>query len=560
MTTFSVERLSIIELARQGNFRAIADWINSYLLPQGIEVKIESRRAKCLKITVEFERIPPREHLVRFICHCLWKLNSDMIEGARIIGQLAGESKIVWEQSVRILTPAYRQKRSRSRSRTHHLRQKSELQFRIIRSLLVSGVAIAAFIFGCWFSYTEIQRSRSRKATVSLNHPQFVSPTSHFSAKITPPLAANRPKTVQAALETVPVVSQPVLNPKDPSVTMMFGGDVSLAYAFEDALVKDYSKAFSQMEEYRNADVAMVNLEHPLTKATTMQPNQEFNFKAPPESVKILKEGGVGMVTLANNHMMDYEVPGLDETIKTLEQAGIHHIGAGRDQKETERPEILEVKGQRIAYLGYYCADIQAADQQTTGTNYGYNERIEADIKALRNQVDWIVVNFHWGNDLANHPEQWQIDLARFAVDQGADVVIGHHAQVLQGAEIYKGRPIAYSLGNFIFGGKSYQNYDTAVLKVAVKDQQMKVEFIPVEVRNNQPKVITGDRGNAILKNIERMSSMFDEPMKSPMIIDAVTKKVLPTGQGLSNPGVSPKVNNISGPFNPHPFIATPSP
>ena len=318
-----------------------------------------------------------------------------------------------------------------------------------------------------------------------------------------------------------------ILNTTDPNVTLMFGGDVTLADAFADMVGDDYRWAFADMNEYRQADVAMVNLENPLTEADTPLANKAFNFKADPEAVKVLTEGGVDIVTLANNHAMDYEAAGLAETMRILDQAGIHHIGAGQDVQEARRPEILEVKGQRIAYLGYYDDDLHAASEEAPGTNARRNDRVAADIRAVRDQVDWIVVNYHWGEELAEHPSEQQVDLARFTIDQGADLVVGHHPHVLQGAEIYKGRPIAYSLGNFIFGGNARSDYDTAVLKVALRDKQMKVEFLPVEVTQYQPEVVEGDRGAQILAQIEERSRIFEQPMPTSVILDARSSKVV---------------------------------
>jgi hypothetical protein len=262
---------------------------------------------------------------------------------------------------------------------------------------------------------------------------------------------------------------------------------------------------------------------------------------------------------------MDYQGPGLQETLKTLEKAGIHAIGAGMEITEARRPKIIDVKGQRIAYFGYYTADDYAAAEGVAGTNYGMKERIAEDIQAIRDEVDWIVVNFHWGVELANYPEIWQSELAYFTIDQGADVIVGHHPQVLQGAEIYKGRPIAYSLGNFIFGGNARSDYDTAVLKVSLREQQMKVEFLPVEVRKYQPKVVRGERGDRILEHIDMISGVFEEPMTSPMILDARKSKVVTSGntvfesqkpaESQSNPRVQEELpGSQDEAFNASPF------
>ncbi|MCU0546185.1 MAG: CapA family protein [Oscillatoriaceae cyanobacterium Prado104] len=505
---------SIFEQARSGNFQALNYWIDSLLRPEGIDARVEAAHAGCVQILVEFGREfasdtnfgnPLREGLVKFICHQLWRLNSPAVEGVRIKARLAGEPDILWKQSVRIVTPANRRRR-----RYRSLLVIDWVKFKTYRSLLLVGSALASFILGCWVSYHEALAMR----LVPIDSQQQ-------QALVMSGPPPKRPDTVQAALEVVPVVQQKqVLYPDDPTVTLMFGGNVNLSDALAGSAAKDYQWGFAKMDEYRQADVSMVNLENPLTRSTLGAAKKQLSFRADPESVQVLKAGGVDIVNLANNHAMDYEEPGLVETINTLDNAGIHHLGAGRDIKEARRPDIIEVKGQRIAYLSYFDADLHAADPGKAGTNARRNNRVAEDIRALRGQVDWIVVNYHWGVELADYPGDWQIDLARFTIDQGADLVVGHHPHVLQGAEIYKDRPIVYSLGNFIFGGNARSDYDTAVLKVSLRDRSMKVEFLPVEVKKFQPKVVEGAKGSRILKHIEQISSIFDKPMRSQVVLE----------------------------------------
>lgn len=560
---------SILELARSGNFQALNYWIDSLLRPEGIYARVEQAQAGCVQILVEFQReFAPdttllgstlREGLVKFICHQLWRLNSPAVEGVRIHARLAGERDILWKQSVRIVTPANRQRR-----RYRSLLLVDWVKFKTYRSLLLVGSALASFILGCWVSYHEALTLR------------LVSPVSGYqqAAVISGP-PAKRADTVQAALEVVPVVQQKqVANPYDPTVTLMFGGNVNLSDALGASAGNDYHWAFANMDEYRQADVAMVNLENPLTRSKLGSGKKQLNFKADPESVKVLTAGGVDIVNLANSHAMDYAEPGLVETMNTLDNSGIQHQGAGRDIKEARRPDIIEVKGQRIAYLGYYDADLHAADQGKAGTNPRRNNRVAEDIRALRGQVDWIIVNYHWGVELADYPGDWQIDLARFTIDQGADLVVGHHPQVLQGAEIYKGRPIVYSLGNFIFGGNARRDYDTAVLKVSLKDRNMKVEFLPVEVKKFQPKVVNGAAADRILKHVEQISSIFDRPMRSSVVLEApmnlgtapkTPSSPLPgaTKSGTYGPGpgsgASDGESNLQGPGQPKPTLILPA-
>ena len=534
---------SVLELARSGNFRAIAYWLNVVLLPHHLYAKVEAApQSGCLQVLVEFHPSPDRDpkspqfrsRLVRLICHHLWKLNSDVIEGVQVKGRLIGKPQVIWRQSVRVLSPARRAKLGLPIKQASAIRKASQIQsqvqeaarqkvqFRALRSLLLTGTTAAAFILGCWLGYSD---APTEQTTASAS-PAAISPI--------------RPDTVLTALGNVSVEKPPVRNANDPTVTLMFGGDVTLTDAYTDRVGIDRQWAFSAMDEVRQVDVAMVNLEAPFTTSTVPLPDKQFNFKVDPENVQVLKNGGIDLVTLANNHAMDYQTAGLEDTIKTLDQAGIHYVGAGRTIEDARRPEILDVKGQRIAYFGYYDGDFQAAGAGIAGTNSRQNDRVAADIKAIRSQVDWVVVNYHWGTELAKYPNDDQMDLARFTIDQGADLVVGHHPHVLQGAEIYKGRPIVYSLGNFIFGGKSVSDYDTAVLKVALKDKQMKVEFVPVEVTGFQPRVVSGDRGTEILRQIENVSDIFQEPMKSSVVLDAKTNTTVtaPSAPAIATPAV----------------------
>lgn len=523
MTSFSsFGQPSMLALAQEGNFRAIAYLINRYLAPNGIYVRTAPLQGGCLQVRVELPSLPEnqellgqmREGLTRFICHHIWQLNSEVIDGVRIIGLWtgAGSPNVLWRKSIRIVTPANQQRKIRLGVM---VAQAADLlrNYKTLRVLLLSGSAIIAFILGFSVFYAaELNKQYSRAKPVPR--------TAKAPAIATP----ERPKTVQTALETVSVIQhKDVVNPADPTVTMMFGGDVTLGYAYEDLIGTDRVWAFDAMPEYREADLAMVNLEGTFTNADTAEPDKEFHFQADPEAVETLTYGGVDIVTLANNHAMDYQEEGLKDTMSTLKKAGIHYIGAGMDETEARKPQIIDVKGQRIAYFGYFTGEDFTATATSPGVNNGVEERIAADIKAVRGQVDWIIVNFHWGAELANYPEAWQINLAHHTIDAGADVIIGHHPHVLQGTELYKGRPIAYSLGNFIFGGNARSDYDTAVLKVSVRSKQMKVEVLPVEVTKYQPKIATEDRGKLILENIDLLSGIFNTPMKASTIIDAKT-------------------------------------
>lgn len=564
------DQLSTIELAQGGHLPSMAYWLNRRLSPYRLRARLSWIRPGQLRVVVELHPARTdvrsqtfRNRLVRFVCHQLWILNSDVLDGAYVAARYTGQPKILWRQSVRIVSPARKAVLAQSAQQLHtRIRQakQQKKQFQVLRSLMISGSSAAAFIIGCWLGYADAPADQ----------------TSASAWVTTPGITASQ----SSSMVTTPMGEVPVLKPSprnsDPAVSLLFGGDVALTENYSAKVGNDHQWTFAPFDEARRADVSMVNLESPLTNASQGLPGKRLNFKSAPDNVQVLKNGGIDLVNLANDHAMDYQGAGLEDTIKALDGAGVAHVGAGRNSQEARRPVIVDVKGQRIAYLGYYDADLHAASDQAPGTNPRHNDRIAADIKALRNQVNWIIVNYHWGEDLAKYPGDWQIDLAHYTIDQGADMVVGYHPNVLQGAEVYKGRPIIYSLGNFIFGGKTGSDYDTAALQVSLKDHQMKVEFVPVQVRNYQAKAVSGEAGQQVLQQIANVSDIFQQPLTAPMVMDAQTNKVIsvaapkpspaehpakttPADSPSAQPEISPKKpveeSHPDNPWNPDSFI-----
>ncbi|MGK7919776.1 MAG: CapA family protein [Trichodesmium sp.] len=490
--TQTLTQSSLFELARSGDFRAISHWINQELKPQGISARIAKQTTGYLEVLVEFQREPPTDRLIKFICHKLWKLNSPVLEKVRIMGRLTGSPKILWKQSVRINSPA----KTDLNKQSNFADQSDNLKFKTLRSLIVIGSAVAAFILGCWVSYYGVIVRNSMSG-----------------------------KWIETATEKVRVINhRKVANPNDPTVTLIFGGDVNLSNPVSNSIQGNYKYPFAKMDEYRKADLAIVNLENPLSRSTLKSTTDKQQSTVDSNYVKVLASGGVDLVNLANDHTVTYEQKTLVETIETLEDSGIYSLGAGKTKEEARRPKIIEIKGQKIAYLNYNDTDIQP-NTGAVNVNTRNQDQISSDIQILRNHVDWIIVNYHWGVELSEYPGDWQMDIARMTIDQGADLVVGHHPKVLQGAEIYQGRPIIYSLGNFIFGDTSNEesDYETAVLKVSLNtDKIMKIEFLPVVVSKHQPQIVKGEKGKEILKHIAQISSVFNQPMRTPVEIDSI--------------------------------------
>ncbi len=267
--------------------------------------------------------------------------------------------------------------------------------------------------------------------------------------------------------------------------------------------VKDPAYFFSNVYGVLSKDdLTIVNLEGTLTKQTA-RADKTFAFKGDPSYAKILVAGSVEAANLANNHSHDYGLQSYYDTIKNTEAVGIPTFGY-------ERSAVLNVKGVRVGLVGIY----------ELSAHMGCKTQLLQQIKAVRNKgADVVIVSFHWGVERENYPTKTQKQLAHLAVDNGADLVLGHHPHVLQGIEVYKGKNIVYSLANFCFGGnKNPADKDTMIFQQTftllddeiVKDNVKKV--IPCRVssvtsRNDyRPTILTGSEGQRVLNRINTYS------------------------------------------------------
>ena len=626
------ETLNIRQMAAEGYFQAIAYWLNESLVPQNVYAKVLADEVPGrIKVLIEFEREPKQERLVRFVCDRLYKLDSDVIQGVHLIVRPIGATRASWEKAVRLPTATerrqteQRQTEQRQRSTRRVSKQaisrsisRSILQtrFKILRAAFVCGATFAALVIGGamsgffdlflldrlaspvagllqkaddtpstgatpWYGETnepDIFRSSGSQFDLSNRNREIPSATA-ISFR---PASRFAGRTVEAALETVAVIPHDnVANPSDPTVTLMFGGELALNdFIFKDTT--DLDTLFSDIDIYQQADVTMMGLAEPLAYASTSL-QEDFHRRTRPQAVRTLKSGGIDIVGIAGDGSMTYGARGLSETLNNLDRQGIYHIGAGRNQQEAHRPEILEVKGQRIAYLGYSSDALKLADKERAGValnRTAQHSYIAEDITAIRDQVDWVVVNYRWGESdpsadpaqadvtqtdptqtdgeanaavnedgevtrspLASAPEDWQKELAYEAVDAGADLVVGSHPNQIQGVEIYRDRPIAYSLGNFAFSRDpqtdSLTARDTTALKVSLRNQRMKVELLPVTLENAKLRRASGESGTHLLQSIRRASQVFEEPLSSPAVLK-------PKPHVLRSPSAEDKYQNGS--------------
>lgn len=254
-------------------------------------------------------------------------------------------------------------------------------------------------------------------------------------------------------------------------------------------------------------DLTIANFEGTLTESTERE-DKQFAFKAPASYANILTAGSVEAVNTANNHSHDYGEESFNDTLKALDTANILHFGY-------DETAVTEVKGVKVGLVGIY----------ELNDHLGREEQLKQNIaKVKQDGAQLIVVIFHWGNEKEEVPDENQKTLGHLAIDEGADLVCGHHPHVLQGIEEYKGKNIVYSLGNFCFGGNAYpSDMDTIIFQQTftidqngVKDDNV-TNIIPCSIssdsdyNNYQPTPAEGEEATRIMQKIQKRSSWIKD-------------------------------------------------
>ncbi len=270
---------------------------------------------------------------------------------------------------------------------------------------------------------------------------------------------------------------------------LLFAGDTHFMWGVRDQQ-ESYGR-LSPVEKIRplflSADYRVVNLETVVAPRGKSVNQKTYVFRSEPENLSVLRYLGVQGLFLANNHTFDLGLEGMKQTLQHLEEEKFAFSGIGLDEAAATEPFIAEVGPLRIAFfsistVGPY--DTYAAAKRP-GTAHP-SPAFFAALRKARKRADYIVVGVHWGNEYEVFPGKAQRDLARRLVRSGADAVIGHHPHIPQGTEFISGKPVVYSLGNFLFGSANYQQTHNliAVLRIDRKTKRtLAVELHPITGR-----------------------------------------------------------------------------
>ena len=282
------------------------------------------------------------------------------------------------------------------------------------------------------------------------------------------------------------------------STTLLFVGDIMLSRLIGDIMAKknDWRYPFLETADFlKSADITFGNLEGPISLRGT-KVGSIYSFRADPRAIEGLLYAGFDVLSIANNHIWDYGVNAVSDTISILEKAGIGVIGGGTSYAEAHKPFIKEIGGAKIAFLGYTDLISSSLGSKTAKPAIAYLDIDQAisDVKETRKAADLVIVSLHWGNEYETRHNRDQERIAKLLIDEGAQLIIGHHPHVVQEVEEYHGGYIAYSFGNFVFDQNfSFDTKTGSVLKVTLKNKKIsQVEQIKIAFTSSyQPYLIS---------------------------------------------------------------------
>ncbi|MBN1629449.1 MAG: CapA family protein [Thermoleophilia bacterium] len=262
------------------------------------------------------------------------------------------------------------------------------------------------------------------------------------------------------------------------------------------------------------AALSFVNVEGPISTTGTRASWKEYTFRGRPALADGLASAGIDVISLANNHSMDYGAKALLDTFVRLNDVGVQWAGAGANSAEAAEPAMLITPAGIVAVLAF--TDIIpggfAAGSQSPGVNVTTPDRkkILSAVEAANKKADFVIVSFHWGEEYTGQAARAERKLAHQVVDVGADLVLGHHPHVLQGLELYRNRLIAYSLGDFVWDHYRPVTGETVILQITMQ-RAGPPSFVAIPIYLDEvtgvPYPVTGDHAASILGRLAQYSS-----------------------------------------------------
>lgn len=313
------------------------------------------------------------------------------------------------------------------------------------------------------------------------------------------------------AIESHGIVPEAVQTIDGP-IRLSFAGDAMFDWSVKQTVKQkgpDYPFLHIK-SELASSDLNVVNLETSITTGGSKQ-NKQYTFRSDPQALTGLKNAGFQLVSLANNHSLDFGQVGFTDTIANLKQYNIDYVGGGLNKEEAYSAKSYDIKGKTVKILAFsrVLPDYSwVATDIKPGLANGYDiELIENIIQKEKADADLLFVFIHWGVEKNRTPEPFQREWAQKMIASGADGVIGSHPHVLQGFEYYKGKPIAYSLGNFLFPNYIRGNTaQTGILHLDIENDQIEMSFVPFRISQDQIIKQSNFEKSRVWKELQNLS------------------------------------------------------
>lgn len=259
------------------------------------------------------------------------------------------------------------------------------------------------------------------------------------------------------------------------------------------------------------ADILLVNFENPVTTSSNSVKG-DVPLKADPQYTHLLAEANdVVVASQANNHALDFGEAGLNDSINNLKEAGIYVMGAGMNKDEATKPVTIESGDRKVTILNYMDADnfaeYRGVMDPATANSSGYSaydsELAQRQVQEAReNESSIIIAYLHYGNEYSRSPNENQVKISHELINDGADIVIGSHTHVTQGVEMYKGKPIFYNLGNFIFDQSNPATHISYFLNLDLVEDNCTVTLYPTYVSNYLPTFMDAESGKSLINGL----------------------------------------------------------
>jgi poly-gamma-glutamate synthesis protein (capsule biosynthesis protein) len=305
------------------------------------------------------------------------------------------------------------------------------------------------------------------------------------------------------------------------AIHIFWVGDIVMEVPWRQQAVVPNALFDGVREHLKTADLAIGNLETPLTDWTEQTPNKDkaaveagkdvILRVSSPEAAQAIAGAGIKVVGLANNHVMDFTEHGLMDTLERLRKAGVSYAGAGENLAQAEGALILKIKGKRIGILSF--SDVVPKYSWAEADHPGIATAKEADrvvaaVRRTRPKVDILIMVFHWGTQFVQEPIARQVFLAQEAQRAGADLVLGAHPHVLQGVGCIGRAPVVYSAGNFVFPTMSAPTRRTVIFEFEFSgDQPISVRLVPAVIdEHGAPQLVSGEARVDILDEMTKLS------------------------------------------------------